>query len=229
MLLYECQLEFHDNLFYETRTLGRLYETGRLLHNIALCYALGLAQTPFYHSDDVPRYDAELAAVNEAGIYVTPAGALDIHYVISTFKYGAEQNYAMMAKSNRNVPTYGRAKEIGVNSRFRFLVLAEQPVKFPDWIRMGIWLSKARLMVSAPHELRLVHQRRTETIRAVPLNPADLPAGASVNVFDLVSMRPTSLIENAELHAESWWVWTDAGGTNYLPAGMRHNVLGLRG
>lgn len=225
MLLYECQLEFHDNLFYETRTLGRLYETGRLLHNIALCYALGFAQTPFHHGDDMPRYAAELAAVNDAGLYVTPAGALDIHYVVSTFKYGAEQSYAMMEKSNRNIPTYGRAKEIGVNSRFRFLVLAERPTRFPSWIRMGIWLSKARLTVSPPSELRLLHQPRAETVRAVPLNPADLPATTSIDIFDLVSMRPTSLIENAELHAESWWEWADAtGAKQYLPVGMRHAV-----
>ena len=29
MRLYHCTLTFHDSLFYETRTMGRLYETGR--------------------------------------------------------------------------------------------------------------------------------------------------------------------------------------------------------
>lgn len=225
MLLYECQLEFHDNLFYETRTMGRLYETGRLLHNIALCYALGFAQTTFHHSDDVPRYAAEFAALNDAGLYVTPAAALDIQYVVSTFKYGAEQNYVMMEKSNRNVPTFGRAKEIGVNSRFRFLVLAEHETAFPRWIRMGIWLSKARLTTSARYELRQLREWRTETVQSVPLNPGDLPTSATLEVFDLVSMRPTSLVENAEVRAESWWVWSEeTGEKHYLPVGLHHNV-----
>src|SRR4051794_40799461 len=74
MILYHCRLTFHDNLYYETRTLGRLYETGRLLHNIALCYALGFAQTTFFHEDNMPKYAQELAALSDSNIYVTPAG-----------------------------------------------------------------------------------------------------------------------------------------------------------
>ena len=225
MLLYECEIEFHENLFYETRTLGRLYETGRLLHNIALCYALGFAQTSFHHADDVPHYADELDALNDAGIYVTPGAAVDLQYVVHTFKFGAEANYAMMEKSNRNVPTYGRAKEIAVGSRFRFFVLSEREQDFPTWLRMGLWLSKARLTVGAPHTVNRHDEARTEVIRSVPLNPGDLPEGTDLGVFDLVSMRPTSLVENAEISATDWLVWQDDGGKQqYLPAGMHHNV-----
>src|SRR5688572_13782608 len=131
MLLYHCELTFHDNLFYETRTLGRLYETGRLLHNIALCYALGFAQTTYHHALDVPNYAEEMAALNQAGIYVTPANGDDVRYVVHTFKYGDERNAIFMERSNANIPTFGRAKEIGIGSRFSFGVLSEDSLSFP--------------------------------------------------------------------------------------------------
>ncbi len=229
MLIYECQLEFHDSLFYETRTLGRLYETGRLLHNIALCYALGFAQTSFHHVDDVPRYADEFAEVNDKHIYVTPAAGINIQYTINTFKLG-DETFGISAQTvqdrrNKNRISYGRAKEIAIGSDFRFMVLTEEALFFPRWIRMGLWLSKAQLTISARYEARQVREQRSETIRSVPLNPADLPESVTLEVFDLVSMRPTNLIENAEISAESWWTWQDsAGRAQYFPAGLLHIV-----
>jgi CRISPR-associated protein Csc1 len=225
MILYDCRLTFHDTLFYETRTMGRLYETGRLLHNIALGYALGFAQTTYYHALDVPNYRDEFVRVNAAGVYVTPAYGEDIHYVIHTFKLGDERTAVLMERSNANIPTYGRAKEIGINSRFRFGVLSEQPLPIPRWIRMGLWLSKARVEVVEQVDLRLVQEQRTETVDLYPLNPLDLPQTATLELYDLVSMRPSSLVENALIQANDWWVGSLSNGkTCRLPAGMRYQV-----
>jgi CRISPR-associated protein Csc1 len=224
MRLYDIELTFHDNLFYETRTLGRLYETGRLLHNIALSYALGLAQTSFHHPIDVPRYHEELSPLNQAGIYVTPAKDVDIHYVVHTFKYGDERNAIFMERSNTNIPTFGRAKEIAVGSRFRFGVFSEESLNFPSWIRMGIWMSKARLNVT---EIVLNQVGSGEnTVSRYPLNPRDLPDSAQLKVFDLVSMRPNSLVENALIQADAWWRGIDPKTEQhfYLPVGMYYNV-----
>lgn len=223
MRLYDCQLEFHDNLFYETRTLGRLYETGRLLHNIALAYALGFAQTPYHHAVDVPNYREELASLNVAGVYVTPAGGEDIQYVVNTFKLGDERNAVFMERSNANLPTYGRAKEIAINSKFRFGVLSEDKLNFPRWIRMGLWLSKARLEIT---EIALSQVGADErTISLYPLNPGDLPETAELKLFDLVSMRPSSLVENALIRADSWWQGLHPKyGRFVLPAGMQYRI-----
>lgn len=224
MRLYDCQLTFHDNLFYETRTLGRLYETGRLLHNIALCYALGFAQTSYHHAVDAPNYAEELAALNAAGVYVTPAGGEDIHYVVHTFKFGDERSAIFMKRSNANIPTFGRAKEISVGSRFRFGVLSEPELNFPHWIRMGLWLSKARLQVTEIQHLRQV-QGGEQTVSLYPLNPRDLPDSANLRLFDLVSMRPNSLVENALIQAEAWWQGEHPKyGKFSLPVGMSHRV-----
>ncbi len=231
MLLYRCTLTFHDNLFYETRTLGRLYETGRILHNIALCYALGFATTSYFHRDDVPQYEQELAGLNEAGVYVTPASGIDIRYVVHTFKLGDERSAVMMERSNANIPTYGRAKEIGIGSRFAFGVLSEQPLALPHWIRMGLWLSKARIEVDQddPLPLRLVEvqndRERARTISNYPMNPTDLPDSVTLRLFDLVSMRPTSLVENALIEADRWWYGAVPNGRDvYLPTGLQHRV-----
>lgn len=225
MLLYDCRLTFHDNLFYETRTLGRLYETGRLLHNIALCYALGFAQTTYHHATDVPGYAQELAWLNENGVYVTPARGIDVHYVIHTFKLGDERSAVLMERSNVNIPTYGRAKEIAINSTFAFGVLSEHPLALPQWIRMGLWMSKARLEVLQTVELHYEQAARSENVRLYPLNPVDLPPGAKTHVYDLVSMRPSNLLENALVDAEAWWVGRDKDRKSIrLPAGLTHRI-----
>jgi CRISPR-associated protein Csc1 len=226
MILYHCRLTFHDNLYYETRTLGRLYETGRLLHNIALCYALGFAQTTYFHDSDVPGYMQELAALNAANVYVTPASGEDVQYAVHTFKLGDERNAVFMERSNANIPTYGRAKEISVGSRFHFGVLSEQPLSFPTWLRMGLWMSKARLETQAI-ALQYVSEARGETVSVYPMNPTDIPEGATLRLFDLVSMRPSSLVENALIESSEWWVGTLPNMTNpiYLPVGLRHQVL----
>lgn len=225
MLLYDCELTFHDHLFYETRTLGRLYETGRLLHNIALCYALGFAQTTYFHDNDVPNYATELDALNQVGVYVTPAAGVDVQYAIHTFKLGDERTSVMMERSNANIPTYGRAKEIAVNSKFSFGVLSEEPLLFPRWIRMGLWLSKARLAVSDPIPLQRISGQREVTVSVYPLNPLDLPEASVLNLFDLVSMRPSSLVENALISSDEWWTGEHPKkGRIHLPVGMRHQI-----
>ena len=80
MRLTLFRLTFHENLFYMTREAGRLYETGRYLHNYALTYALGLATAAYYQAGHVPAYEDELGALNAQGLYVTPARGLDVRY-----------------------------------------------------------------------------------------------------------------------------------------------------
>lgn len=226
MQLYRCALTFHDNLFYETRTLGRLYETGRLLHNIALCYALGFAQTDYYHPFNVPGYADELNRVNLKNIYVTPANGDDVQYVINTFKYGDERSFVFEGQATHNIPTFGRAKEVAVGSRFSFGVLSPNPLNFPRWIRMGLWMSKARLTVDEPITLTRRDGRAEHTVSAYPMNPGDLPALTTLKLFDLVSMRPSSLVENALIEADSWWEgrWPDTNLRFLLPADMQHRA-----
>jgi CRISPR-associated protein Csc1 len=217
MRLYHCQLTFHENLFYATREVGRLYETGRYLHNYALTYALGLAQTTYFHDVQTPAYQAELEPLNERGIYVTPARGTQISYDLVTFKYADNAYRVKMTPSSRNTPSFGRAKEIAVGSEFEFGVLSPEILKFPRWVRMGLWQSKARLEVWGEATLNAVKQGEYQA--SYPVNPLDTPG--EFRIFDLISMPPSSLLENPILETE-WWHAKNEQGEWWLPANMRY-------
>ena len=95
--IYRCQIELHDSLYFATREIGRLYETEPVIHNYALCYALGLVDSEIYsttvseeHSyryfcvEQVPKYEPHLTALNQQGIYVTPARSISHFSTLNT-------------------------------------------------------------------------------------------------------------------------------------------------
>jgi CRISPR-associated protein Csc1 len=220
MRLWHCTLVFHENLFYATREVGRLYETGSYLHNYALAYALGLAHAAYFHREQIPNYQAELEPLNERGIYVTPARGVSIRYELVTFKYADNAYRVKMAPGRRNTPSFGRAKEVAVGSVFEFGVLSDNPIELPRWVRMGLWQSKARLVAQAAAELKLVPS--TERQASYPLNPLDVPG--DLRVFDLISMPPSSLIDNGVVLGDWWHARTDQGEW-WVPADMRYRFL----
>jgi CRISPR-associated protein Csc1 len=217
MRLYPCHLTFHENLFFATREVGRLYETGRFLHNYALTYALGLAQSTYFHAQQIPAYQDELEPLNEQGIYVTPARGVKISYDLVTFKYADNAYRVKMMPGSRNTPSFGRAKEIAVGSVFEFGVLSQKPLKLPTWIRMGLWQSKAQLKVLA--EVELDPKPLAEQQASFPLNPLDTPG--ELHLFDLISMPPSSLLENLILKTEWWYAKTEQSEW-WLPTNMRY-------
>jgi CRISPR-associated protein Csc1 len=202
MRLYHCELELHENLFFASREMGRLYECESYLHNYALAYALGLAQAPYFQPVQVPNYQSELAPLNARGIYVTPAAPVTVTFELATFKYANNSYHVEMGKARSNTPSFGRAKELAVESRFKFGVLAtgELP-QLPRWIRLGLWRSKAHLTVTL-HELEAA-QLKGATLD-YPLNPLDLPDLSRVPLYDLISLRPTSLLHNARYSGPGW-------------------------
>ncbi len=217
MRLYACRLTFHENLFYATREVGRLYETGRYLHNYALTYALGLAQTSYFHQQQVPDYRGELEPLNEQGIYVTPGRGVKVSYDLVTFKYADNAYRVKMTPGSRNTPSFGRAKEIAVGSIFEFGILSRQPVHLPRWVRLGLWQSKALLEMVA--EVELTSKTSVEQQASYPVNPLDTPG--EFRIFDLISMPPSSLLENPVLMSEWWHAHTNHGEW-WLPANMRY-------
>lgn len=217
MRLYLCRLIFHENLFYATREVGRLYETGRYLHNYALTYALGLAVAPYFHARQIPRYAEELRGLNERGVYVTPARGIAVRYELVTFKYADNAYRVKMEPGRRNTPSFGRAKEIAVGSQFEFAVLSREPLRLPRWVRMGLWRSKARLKCLGETEPKI--QKHDERVSSLPLNPLDVPG--KLLVYDLISMPPSSLVENARLVTK--WLQAEIDGrVVWLPDGMTY-------
>ncbi len=217
MRVYNCRLTTHESLFFATREIGRLYETGRYLHNYALTYALGLASAPYHSPTQVPRYAEQLSPLNDRGIYVTPARGVSIGYQMATFKYGDNHYHVAMEQGRRNTPSFGRAKEIGPGSSFEFAVCSDhESLGLPRWVRLGLWRSKAEVAYT---EAIAESEAPTRARAAYPLNPLDL-AGQLV-AFDLISMPPASLVNHAVMEGQ-WWAWSSEGETRRLPAHMAY-------
>lgn len=214
MHIYQCRLTLHEPLFHATRETGRLYETGRYLHNYALTYALGFAQSPWFHREQVPHYRDDLEPLN-GQVYVTPAEPLEVSFQLATFKYGAEILHVEMKQAERNTPSFGRAKELAPHSTFRCFVLSDTELRLPRWIRLGKWHSKALVTVD---ELPLT-QRSGDYIAACPLNALDVPAGV-LRACDIVSMPPASLAAHARCTGDFYAVPGDQG----IPVGLRYVV-----
>ncbi|CAD5984242.1 CRISPR-associated protein Csc1 [Planktothrix tepida] len=216
-ILYRCTIELHDSLYFATREIGRLYETEPILHNYALCYALGLIDNPSYQTtvaeedsyryfcpEQVPKYAEHLTPLNQQGIYVTPARTVNYTAVLNTWKYANNNYHVEMEKTQKNIPSFGRTKEIAPESQFEFFIITEKSLKLPKWIRLGKWASKAELTME---ELPSSKQdREREFIFSYPLNPLDVMFTHQVLSYDTINMPPVSLIRNVRMRGEYYSV-----------------------
>ncbi|MEM6838676.1 MAG: type I-D CRISPR-associated protein Cas5/Csc1 [Cyanobacteria bacterium P01_C01_bin.120] len=211
--IYRCTLELHDSLYYATREIGRLYETEPVLHNYALCYALGLVDSEkyattvseescyrYFCAEQVPMYEAHLTPLNQQGIYVTPARAVRHAAVLNTWKYADNRYHVEMQKTQKNIPSFGRAKEIAPESQFEFFVISQQPLTFPRWIRLGKWMSKAEVDVKELPTPK--HSLAREFTFPYLLNPLDVMFTNQVVSYDTINMPPVSLIRNVRMVGE---------------------------
>lgn len=218
-----CQLTLHEPVFYASREMGRFYETERYLHNYALTYALGFATAPYFHAEQMPAYREELEPLNARGIYVTPAAPRSVEFNLSTFKYGNNNYHGDAGKMKFNTPTFGRLKELAVNSEFEFAVLTRDDAapRLPEWIRLGLWLGKAHVLQMHSGVAARVSGKTRRA--AYPINPLDLnPAAArAISVYDLVVMPPVSLLDRAELDCEGWEIYNEQRQI-WLPADLAY-------
>ncbi|MGV0102266.1 type I-D CRISPR-associated protein Cas5/Csc1 [Nostoc sp. DSM 114160] len=212
VFIYRCQLELHDSLYYATREIGRLYETEPIIHNYALCYALGLVDSQIYsttvaeeHSyryfcpKQVPKYEEHLTPLNQQGIYVTPARSLNHSSILNTWKYANNNYHVEMEKTQKNIPSFGRAKEIAAESKFEFFVISQKELKLLKWIRLGKWMSKAEVTVEPLPKPKTAEGIFTCTH---PLNPLDVMFTNQVISYDVVNMSPVSLIQNVQMRGQ---------------------------
>ncbi|PSB01139.1 type I-D CRISPR-associated protein Cas5/Csc1 [Merismopedia glauca] len=214
-IIYRCELELHDSLYYATREIGRLYETEPIIHNYALCYALGLVDSEKYvttvseeHSyryfcpEQVPKYEEHLTPLNQQVIYVTPASSISHTSILNTWKYANNNYHVEMEKTQKNIPSFGRTKEIAPESLFEFFVISQTELKLPKWIRIGKWMSKAEVTV------KKLPQPKTKTdlfICIHPLNPLDVMFTNQVISYDVVNMPPVSLIKNVQMRGQYYY------------------------
>lgn len=222
MQILDCLLRVDSPIYYATREVGRLYETGDHLHNYALTYALGLVKNPYHTTATRPTYKADFAPLIEQGIYVTPAAPQDVSHMVSQIKFGSESLHENIGGERKkgNYPNFGRIKEIAPMSTFRFFVLTSVSLTLPRWIRLGIWMSKCEVVVQRVLSPTISHSGGTVV---AALNPLDLPA--LPNSYDIVPMPPNSLIRNAAYDGEAW-IANDGLRDIRLPTQMRYLIHG---
>lgn len=209
--IYRCQIELHDSLYFATREIGRLYETEPVIHNYALCYALGLVDSEIYsttvseeHSyryfcpEQVPKYEPHLTAINQQGIYVTPGRSISHSSTLNTWKYANNNYHVEMEKTQKNIPSFGRTKEIAPESKFEFFIISEKSLKLAKWIRLGKWMSKAAVEIVEQKEVKR-SPSETDFIFPYLLNPLDVMFTHQVISYDVVNMPPVSLIQNVKM------------------------------
>jgi len=199
--IYRCKIELHDSLYYATREIGRLYETEAMLHNYSLCYALGLIKSDTYRyfcKEQIPQYEEHLTPLNEQQIYVTPAQPVRHASILNTWKYANNNYHVEMTKTQKNIPSFGRAKEIAPESIFEFFVVSQNLVKLPKWIRLGKWMSKAEVKT----EQLQVKIKTGNFTCPYPLNPLDVMFTNQVISYDIINMPPVSLIRNVTIQGE---------------------------
>jgi CRISPR-associated protein Csc1 len=209
--IYRCQIELHDSLYFATREIGRLYETEPVIHNYALCYALGLVDSEIYSTtvseedsyryfcpEQVPKYEQHLTALNQQGIYVTPGRSISHSSTLNTWKYANNNYHVEMEKTQKNIPGFGRTKEIAPESKFEFFIISEKSLKVAKWIRLGKWMSKAAVEILEQKEVKR-SPSETDFIFPYLLNPLDVMFSHQVISYDVVNMPPVSLIQNVKM------------------------------
>lgn len=208
MHILRCELTLLENTFFSSRELGNFYQTEPFIGNYALCYALGLAVAP-YDNDGTIHYRQHLTLLNERGIYVTPATLAgqprfameQFNSMPDSYWYAMGKN-ALITKPGRkgrtmNQPQIGRIKLLGIGNRAVFYVFSrDETPALHRYIRLGKWMSKARL------EVEIVSYEMTEEARvSIPLllNPVDLSPETGLESFDMLSVHPVPLLRNALL------------------------------
>jgi CRISPR-associated protein Csc1 len=234
-IIYRCTLELHDSMYFATREIGRLYETEPILHNYGLCYALGLVDSDrhsttvseehsyrYFCPEQVPKYEEHLTPLNQQRIYVTPARAVHHATVLNTWKYANNNYHVEMEKTQKNIPSFGRAKEVAPESQFECFIISEKSLVLPKWIRLGKWASKAEVLVEELGKSKL-HQE-AEFTYPYPLNPLDVMFTNQVLSYDTVNMPPVSLIRNVRMRGE-FYTCADVKDLK-LPARMQYRFAG---
>jgi len=251
MHIYRCKLTLMEPTFFSSREVSAYYQTEPLIGNFALAYAFGFCQSPYFN-DGTIHYREHLSALNERGVYVTPATIVgEPRFSLGQFNAQADAYWYAFANNVivtrpdgtwaekqgaawyvhwpdgrrqkvglENRPQHGRIRFLAIGNRAVAFVVSQEPLQLPAYIRLGKFMSKARVETE---ETRLQMVKDQEMRIPFLLNPADLPSQMRLNVFDLISVPPTPLVRNAVL---SGWFYRLADGT-MLPAGMRFGVESL--
>lgn len=199
MKLYRCNLTVQDYLFFATTERGKVAETGPFIHNYALTYSIGWAVSLWHNEVQKPNYREELAMVGKR--YITPAKLVRGSTVVSQYNTMSESFGIGKKEQSIGYPDWGFIKCFRPGTVFRCYVISAEEIQFPPYIRLGKFMAKTKLDITAAQEV----QQRQEPISDQKINRDhplltwdDLAKTARPVVFDIVvNALPGKLIANA--------------------------------
>lgn len=112
-----------------------------------------------------------------------------------------------------NRPQIGRIRALALGNEAEFFVISATPRALPGYIRLGKWMSKARVTTSLAQIIAETERGQLQHLLA----PADLPATSQLLAYDLLSVSPTPLVRNAYLAGPCYQL----DRTTLVPQGMR--------
>jgi CRISPR-associated protein Csc1 len=117
-----------------------------------------------------------------------------------------------------NYPQVGFIKMMGIGTVMEFFVISTQNLSLPRYIRLGKFMSKAKVDVTL-HQNPTIVNRQHQRVGYL-LNPLDLPQEMQVMSYDTYNVHPVPLIRNAILTGNFLKVSKDL----YLPVDMKFGV-----
>lgn len=201
---------FNDGTIYYRQHLGELNERG-----IYVTPATVQGQPRFFVEQFNAQPETYWFAMG-AGVLVTrPDGSHMEQSGKVWYVHPAEGRRKKINAANR--PQFGRIRYLAVGNEAVYHVLSQEPIHIPTYIRLGKFMSKARVL---SREVKY-HEMKAENLAVhLLLNPADLGPETKLQVYDLVTVPPTPLVKNALLSGPFYRL---EGGTT-LPARMRFGV-----
>lgn len=204
---------FNDGVIYYREHLTTLNEQG-----VYVTPATILNQPRFTLAQFNAQADAYWYAFANNVIVTRPDGAWS--------EKGGQAWYILWPDGRRqkvgleNRPQHGRMRLLAIGNQAVAYVFSHQPRVIPRYVRLGKFMSKARVDVV---EMRHEEHEATSQIMPFLLSPADLPPQMSPRAFDLINVPPTPLVRNAMLSGRFYRL---IDGT-MLPMGMRFAIDSL--
>ncbi|GAB4212831.1 MAG: hypothetical protein OHK0022_49170 [Roseiflexaceae bacterium] len=116
-----------------------------------------------------------------------------------------------------NRPQNGRIRYLAIGNRATCYVFSAEPVALPRYIRLGKFMSKARVAVE---ELSIRPEQVNQQQTAILLNPVDLPPDVTLMPLDIVNVPPAALVRSGLITGMCYRIDRES----YLPVGMRFGV-----
>ncbi len=202
---------FNDGTIHYVTHLQSLNEQGIYVTPATLTHAPKFSLAQFNAQPDSYWY----AMANNA-IVTRPDGTISEK---RGSKWYIKQNAADRGKAIglENRPQHGRIRFLAIGNRAVFYIITAVPYTPPSYIRLGKFMSKARLTTS---ELAFTELEGDNVYVPFLLNPADLSPSTALLTFNLINVPPIPLVQHSTLNGRFYQLPDKIN----LPAGMRFGV-----